>query len=240
MEHRHQDRGTVDHRGVDDLPLARLLRLEQRARDAEREEHAATAEVANQVEGRHRRTINVADVREAPCEGDVVDVVARPCGVRAILAPAGHPTEHELRVSRLALLGADAQPLHHAGPEALDERIRGLDELQHRLDPIGVLEIDRDRTAAAAHHIGKGRRPLAVRSLHAIDSHHVGAHVGQQHRAEGAGADARDLDDAVPRQRSGHVALLQRSICVERRRLGVIAATLRRLRPVPCWVHEHR
>ncbi len=54
VEHRGEHGGAVDHGGVDDLALARALGLEQRADDAEGEEHAAAAEVAHQVERRHR------------------------------------------------------------------------------------------------------------------------------------------------------------------------------------------
>ena len=49
----------------------------------------------------------------------------------------------------------------------------------------------------------------AADGLGAVDADDLGAHVGEQHGAERAGADAGDLDDAVPGQRSGHVALLR-------------------------------
>ena len=39
----------------------------------------------------------------------------------------------------------------------------------------------------------------AAHRLGAVDPDHLGAHVGEQHRRERAGADARDLDDAVRR-----------------------------------------
>ena len=76
VEHRHQHRGAVDHRRVDDLALPAALRLEQRAHDAEGEQHAAAAEVADQVERRHRRLAGAAEWAERAGERDVVDVVA--------------------------------------------------------------------------------------------------------------------------------------------------------------------
>jgi hypothetical protein len=38
----------------------------------------------------------------------------------------------------------------------------------------------------------------------ALDSDHLGAHVGQHHRRERAGPDAGDLDDAEPGERPAH------------------------------------
>ena len=55
VRHRHERGGPVDHGGVDDLALPRALGLDDAAGDPERQEHAAAAEVAHQVERRHRR-----------------------------------------------------------------------------------------------------------------------------------------------------------------------------------------
>ncbi len=68
---------------------------------------------------------------------------------RAVLAPAGHAPVHELRVAGETHVGAEAEPLGDAGPEALDERVGPLDEPQHGLDAVGVLEVDADRAPAA-------------------------------------------------------------------------------------------
>ena len=71
VDDRHQRGGAVDHRGVDHLALARALALDERAGDAEREQHAAAAEVADQVERRDRRLAVPADrvqrARRARC-----------------------------------------------------------------------------------------------------------------------------------------------------------------------------
>ena len=60
-EHRRQQRGAVDHRRIDDLAAAAPARLDQAAGDAERQEHAAAAEVADEIERRHRRFVGAAD-----------------------------------------------------------------------------------------------------------------------------------------------------------------------------------
>ena len=49
-----------------------------------------------------------------------------------VLAPAGHPPVDELGVAGEALVGADAEPLHHARAEALDQRVGALDEVEQR------------------------------------------------------------------------------------------------------------
>ena len=120
---RHEHCGTVDHGRVDDLALAAALRFEEGTHHAVGEEHAAAAEVADHVERRYRRLAGPAEVREGAGERDVVDVVAGGLGVRAFLPPAGHAPEHELRVAGEALVGADAEPFHHARAEPFDERI---------------------------------------------------------------------------------------------------------------------
>ena len=75
-EHRRKQRRALDHRRVHHLPLAGALRVEQRAGDAEREQHAAAAEIAHQVQRRNRRLAGAADGVQRAAERDVVDVVS--------------------------------------------------------------------------------------------------------------------------------------------------------------------
>ena len=135
--HRHEQRGAVDHGGVDDLALAGAARLDDPADDAEREEHPAAAEVADHVERRGRLVAGPTEVRERAGERDVVDVVARGVRHRAVLAPPGHPSVDEARVAGEAGVGTDAEPLGDARPEPLEERVGRLDEPQHGLDALG-------------------------------------------------------------------------------------------------------
>ena len=55
-------------------------------------------------------------------------------GERPVLAPAGHAAVDEARVAREADVGAEAEPLHHAGAETLDEHVGALDQAQGGLD----------------------------------------------------------------------------------------------------------
>ena len=198
----------VDHGRVDDLSLARALRFDQRAEHADGEVHAAAAEVADQVERRHRDLSLAGDRRERTGERDVVDVVAGHLGVGTFLAPAGHASVDDLRVALEADVRAQTEALHHAGAEALEEGVCAFDQLERDLDALGVLEVERDRAAAAGEQVAGriGRRfTRSVRG--AVDADDVGAHVGQDHAAEGARSDALEFNDANAAERS-HIVLL--------------------------------
>ena len=83
VDHRHEERRPVGHRSVDHLSAAGAPRLEDRAHDAEREQHSTAAEVPDEVERRHRELPGTADRAERTRERDVVQVVpgaARPVG----------------------------------------------------------------------------------------------------------------------------------------------------------------
>src|SRR6185436_4929236 len=60
-EHGREERRAVDHRGVDHLAAAGAPRFEQRAGNAEGEQHAAAAEVADEIERRYRRLALAAE-----------------------------------------------------------------------------------------------------------------------------------------------------------------------------------
>ena len=207
MDHRHQHCGTVDHRRIDHLTRARPGRLQQCARHAEREEHAPATEIANHVQRRHGALAFAGEAVQRAGERDVVDVVPRGLRQRPVLAPARHAPEDETGVAREALVGTQAETLHHAGPEALDERVGLLDEPEHGGDPVGMLEVDGHRAPAAVQHVA--RRVTSTRSR-AVDPHHVGAHVGEHHGGEGARPDTRHLDHAEATQRSHGVDATKR------------------------------
>ena len=242
VEHAHENRGTVDHGRIDHLPLARLLRLEERADDAKGEEHAATAEVADQVERGHRSLAATTDRLECTGERDVVDVVSGGLRVRAFLTPAGHAAVDELGVAGQAHIGPEAQALGDAGAKALEERIGLLDEAQHRLDAIGVLQVHADRATAAREHVlRRGRWIAAHDGLRALNADHVGAHVREEHPGERPGTDPRELDDRHPVQWSRHGVMLgvgQRA--VKSRGGARPEAQPRDVRAPPACVHPTR
>ncbi len=61
VHHRHQCCRAIGHRGINHLPFARCARFEQRTDDAESEQQSAAAEIANQIERRHRVFVRSSD-----------------------------------------------------------------------------------------------------------------------------------------------------------------------------------
>ena len=148
-EHAHQHRRTIDHRRINDLTLARTLGFEQRAHHAVGEQHSPATKVAHHVERWCRRFTGATEMRECAGERDVVDVVPGRVRVWALLAPAGHASEHQPWVAREALTRANTETLHDARSKAFDDGISALDELQERGGTIGVFEVKCDIAAAA-------------------------------------------------------------------------------------------
>jgi hypothetical protein len=156
--------------------------------------HAAAAEVAHQVERRHRRLARPSDRAERAGDRDVVDVMARGRRQRTLLAPAGHSREDQPGVALRAYLRPEAEALGHSRPEALDQDIGVLGEPQQQVDSGLVLEVEADRAAAAAERIHRqpGVRPAPLGPVH---PQHVSAEIGRDHAAERGRRQAGDLDD---------------------------------------------
>ena len=185
MDARELERDPVGHRCVHHLPLARRPRMEDTSADAEREHHPAAPHVADQVERHDRVPVSGPDRTERARERDVVDVVPRLTGQRAVLSPTGHPSVHELRVPREAGPRTEAEPLRDAGPEALDERLRQIDQPKREVPAFRGLEIDRHRAPAA---VQDGRERLRPGKGRTVDAHDLGSEIGEDHPAEAARA----------------------------------------------------
>jgi hypothetical protein len=78
------------------------------------------------------------------------------------LPPAGPAPVDEPQVARQAFLRADTQPFGHAGPVPLDQRVRLLDQPEHDLGAVWVLEFDVDRAAARPSTSGAPGRSLIM------------------------------------------------------------------------------
>ncbi|MNS39313.1 hypothetical protein D3C72_715910 [compost metagenome] len=113
------------------------------------------------------------------------------------LAPTGDAAIDQARVARGAGFGTEAQPLHDAGTETLDQGVGAFDQAQ---DPVAIFwrfQIDRHGGSAAMqdfaadvveHGGGRAAAPCQTKDL--------GAHVGQDHTGEGDRPQAVDFDDA--------------------------------------------
>ena len=144
------------HGGVDHLALVGLGALNKGKEDAHGAEHAAAGKVAQQVEREERVLVLASDGRQHAGDRDVVDVVPGHVGVRAGLPKPGHARVHQPRVALQDDLRPEAQPLHHARPERLDEHVRAIQQLQHRLDALRLLQVQCDRPLPPA----RGARAL--------------------------------------------------------------------------------
>jgi hypothetical protein len=199
VHHGAQQGRTVGHGGVHHLALAGVAGFECGADDAEGEHHGAAAEVADQVQRRGRRGIGAAHGVQHAGQGDVVQVVAGGLRQRAVLAPAGDAAKDQFGVARQAGVRAEAEALHDAGAEAFDQDVGLFGQLQHDLARLGVLQVERERAAAAGHDVElraeHGERVGGAGLGLAVDADDLGAHVGQHHGGEGTWADADHFDD---------------------------------------------
>ena len=148
-DHRHQQRGAVDHGGIDHLPLPRPLRLEQRTHHAEGEQHSPTPEVGDQVQRWRGRGVATTDVSQHARDSEVVDVVPGRLRERTVLAPPRHASVHQARVVRATLIRPDPEALDDARAEPFQHHVRVRDEAERAGDPVRMLEIEPDRSATA-------------------------------------------------------------------------------------------
>src|SRR5690606_15485091 len=115
-QQRSHECSTVADRGIDNLALAALPRLEQRCQKPDRQKHGATADVADERRRRSRRAVPVPAMVERACECDVIDVVAGTAGKGAVLAPTGHAAIYEAPVHAQAFCRPEAEPFHDTWP----------------------------------------------------------------------------------------------------------------------------
>ena len=98
---------------------------------------------------------------------------------------------------------ADAEAVHDAGPEALDDHVGGGGELAERVDAGVGLQVARDRPARARPHLVPvvGAERVAARRL---DLDHVRALLGEEQHPERARDAPRQVEDADAVERASH------------------------------------
>ena len=190
VDERQQRRGTVDDRGIDDLPAAGALCLEERREDADDQIQRAAAEIAEKVERRDRPAARLADRVQRTGERDVVDVVAGRGRKGPGLTPSRHPPVHEPGIALQDRIGAEAEALHDSGSKSLQQDVRALEQRQRGFAALGALEIDGHDATPALDDIAFVER----RRAWAYDTDDVSAHIREQHRRERHRPDAGEFD----------------------------------------------
>src|SRR5580692_1658355 len=95
--HAHQKRRTLRHGAIDHLTLAGLVRMQQCADHAEREQHAAAAKVTDHIDRWRGLFACAPECSKGARQRDVVYVVTSGAREAARLSPASHPSVHEMR-----------------------------------------------------------------------------------------------------------------------------------------------
>ena len=205
-----QGHGGLQERAVDALAEAGLRPVQERVADAERGEDSG-----RQVEERDarsdRRAVGLSRDRHDPAERLHERFVAG-----AVLPGSGPPERRdravdEPGVDRGQRVVAQAEALHRARPEILDEHVRALHQIAEDVGALRGLEIERQIALVAIDDQVRRRLPALVRRpgarlvaragvFHLDD---VGPHVGQEHAAEGPRQDTREIDDADTVEREG-------------------------------------
>ena len=188
----------VGHREVDVLASADPVAGEQRRADREGGHRPAAGEVREDVERDRRLLPRPPDRSQRPGDRDVVDVVPHHQPVGAVLPVARERAVDDTRVDARDRLVVDAEPLHHARPEALEDHVRVLAEAVEDLLARVLAEVDHDRALVAPQRVvaqipllgllvdlHRLRRRAARDELRrGLDEQHVRAEVTEQHAAE--------------------------------------------------------
>ena len=119
-----------------------------------------------------------------------------------ILTPAGHAGEDQRGIGSEARIRTDAQPLHDAGTERVDQHVVPLHEPEHHRRTVWMAEVQGNRLLAPIHRSGGNLiRSPRRRLLHAVDLDYRRPHVGEQHACKGSWPLAGQLEDRKTRER---------------------------------------
>src|SRR5262249_12015476 len=144
---------------------------------------------------------------------EIVDVVTRAVAIRAGLSVTRDRAVDDAGVELGHERVADAELVHHAGAEALDDRIGVAREPQERVATADSLEVESKAALVAVDHAidrrgrarGRaGREPETARVIplaRVLDLDHIGPEVGEVQRAGRAGQQAREIEHAQTRER---------------------------------------
>src|SRR6266852_1210265 len=205
-----QRHGGFQERGVHPLAEAGLRPMEKRVGDAECGEDSGR-EIEERDAGADGWAVGLPGDGHDAAEGLHERLVA------GTVLPRAGPSERrdraidQARVERGQGVVAEAETLHRARPEILDQDVGALHQIAQHVGTLRGLQIERDvplvavddeiRRRLAALVRRPGARFVARAGVFHLDD--IGAHIGQEHAAEGPGEDAREIDDADTVEREG-------------------------------------
>ena len=199
----------VEHRDLDLLTTTGPGPGEERQHDAMGRRHAGD-QIGDRVADFHRRAIReTGEVHDARLGLDH-EVVARAVRLGARLAESRHRAVHQARVQTRERTVPETELVHRPRSEVLEQHVALLRQLPEDLAPLRRLEVQGDALLAPVHRhevrrlAPDERRPAArvIALAGLLDLDHLGAHVAEHHRAEGAREDAGEVEHANASQRS--------------------------------------
>ena len=201
------------------------IALAQRREDAEGAHQRAPAEIGDLAGGLNgmpahplpAHPVAIAGEPQQSDEPEVVHVVAGGVALGAGLAVARDRAVDDPGVDLAHALVADAEPVEDTGTEGLEHDVVLAHQAQQHLAPALALEIDADRALVAVQRQEQRRLRAVIGTLdigrgpadvvaHAgvLDLQDLRAEVGEQQRAEAAGQQAREVEDADAFQGQAH------------------------------------
>jgi hypothetical protein len=197
-----QRHGGLERRGVDTLAASGAVTRAQRRQDADDGEQRG-AEVGDRHAHLHGLAAVGAGRAHDPAHRLRHEIAPLAPRVRATGAEGRDRTGDEPRVRGGEGVGLDAGPPRGLRGAVLDEDVGRRPQALQQRDAGRPLEIDREAALVAVHGQEPGGcagRPLPLeprrRAPGRLDPDHVGAHVGEQHGAECARQDVRQVEHA--------------------------------------------
>ena len=191
----------VVHRDLDVVALSGALARKQRHQNA-REAVQRDGEVGERQAGDGRLAILAERHAEDAAQRLDREVVRRPLAQRAVAAEGADRAIDKARVALAQRVVGDAKPLDDAGPERLDEDIRGVDEAKQRRVVLCVLQVEHQAFLAAveipevhrARSIREAKVSRRVAFARRLDLDHFGAVIGEREGEIGPGEEKREVE----------------------------------------------
>ena len=200
--HRHHRGRSCEHRHVHALAASGPVPRFEREQNSDDRLHRPSGEIGNLNPGQHRRRILRAHQIENARKRQIVDVVARERRITPMRAVAGERGVDQPGIRRPQRFITQAEPFHHAGPEAFDHDVGGRGEIQKSFLAARVLQIDFDALFAA---IGERENrvfpvlneavPRVVAGARLFDLDDLRAEVHQPLRRHRAGQKPRQIQN---------------------------------------------